>query len=55
MLQFIIALVVIGAVLWFINGAEWIDNTIKRLIQVVLVIVLVIMALRLVWPMTGLG
>ena len=54
MLQFIIALVVVGAVLYFLPRAP-LDETIKLIIKVVLVAAVIIRGLKLVWPMTGLS
>jgi type III secretory pathway component EscS len=55
MLQFIIALIVVGAILYFVQRASFIDDTLKLIIKIVLIVIIVIWALKLVWPMTGLG
>jgi hypothetical protein len=54
LLQFIIALIIVGAILYFLPRAP-LDETIKVIIKVVLIVVILIWALKLVWPMTGLG
>ena len=54
LLQFIIALIVVGAILYVLPRAP-LDETIKLIIKIVLVVVIIIWALKLVWPMTGLG
>lgn len=54
MLEFIIALVIIGAALYILQLLP-IDATVKRIIQVIVVVILVIYALQLLLPMAGLG
>lgn len=54
LMQFIVALVIVGALLYILQLLP-IDGTIKRIIQVVVIVVLVIWALRLLLPMAGLG
>ncbi len=54
MLQFIILCVVVGAALYVANRLP-LDATIKMIINVVAVVVFAIYALRLLWPMAGLG
>jgi predicted membrane protein len=54
LVQFLIALVIIGAGLYLLNLAP-IDGTIKRIIQVVVIVVLIVMAIKLLLPMAGLG
>ncbi len=53
MLQFVIALVVVGGVLYFLPRAP-LDATIKDIIKVVLVVALIIWGIKLLWPLTGL-
>ena len=53
--QFIIALVVIGAALFLVNRINWLDPTIKLVIQVILGVIIIIMALKIFLPMAGLG
>lgn len=52
LLQVLVALVVFGAALYIV-GLLPIDATIKRVIQVVAILALVIWVLRLLWPMMG--
>jgi hypothetical protein len=54
MIDLIIALLVVGALLYILQYLP-IDSTIKRIIQVVAIVVLAIWLLRQFWPMTGLG
>lgn len=54
MLQFLIVLIVVGGALYILQLVP-IDGTIKRIIQVIVIIVLVIWALKLLIPMAGLG
>ncbi len=54
LLQIIIALLVVGGLLYLLNFVP-VDNVIKQVIRVVAIIVLAIIILRAVWPMTGLG
>lgn len=53
--QFIIALVVVGAVLFLLSRVSWIDPTIRLVIQVILVVFVVIWGLKILLPMAGLG
>ena len=55
MVQFLIALVVVGGVLFMIQRIEWIDDTIKLIIKVVLVVFILIYAIRVLLPMSGLS
>lgn len=55
MLQFLIALIVVGAILYFTERATFIDTTIKLIIRIVLIVFIVIWGLKLLWPMTGLS
>lgn len=52
MLEFIIALVIIGAVLYVLKLVP-IDETIKTIIQIVVVVFLVIWAAKILLPMAG--
>lgn len=52
--QFLIALVIIGAALYLLQLAP-IDGTIKRIIQVIVIVVLIVMAINLLLPMAGLS
>lgn len=52
--QFLIALVVIGALLYFLPRAP-LDETVKLIIKVVLIVVLLIWAIKIVLPMAGLS
>lgn len=54
MLQFLIALIIVGAALYLLQLAP-IDGTIKKIIQVIVIVVLLIWALRFLVPMAGLG
>lgn len=51
---FLIALVIVGAALYLLNLAP-IDDTVKRVIQVIVIVVLIVYAIRLLLPMAGLG
>jgi hypothetical protein len=52
--QFLIVCVIAGAALYLLGLAP-IDATIKRVIQVIVVVALIIMAIRLLLPMAGLS
>lgn len=54
MLQFIILLVIVGAALYLLQLIP-IDATIKRIIQVIVIVILVIWAIKLILPMAGIG
>lgn len=54
MIEFIIALVIVGAALYLLQLLP-IDATIKRVIQVIVIVVLVVWALRFLLPMAGLN
>jgi len=54
MLQLLILLVVVGAALYILQMVP-IDGTIKRIIQVIVIVILVIYALKLVLPIAGIG
>lgn len=54
MLQFLIALVIVGAALYLLQLVP-IDGTIKRIIQVIVIVFLVIWAIRVLLPMAGVG
>lgn len=54
MLQFIILLVIVGAALYLLQLIP-IDATIKRIIQVIVIVILVIWAIKLLLPMAGIG
>ena len=51
-LQILIGLILIGAVLYIVSLLP-IDATIKRVIQVVAIVFVVIWILTLMWPMLG--
>jgi hypothetical protein len=53
MLQFLIALVIIGAALYLLQLIP-IDDTVKRIIQVIVIVVLVIYAIKILLPFAGL-
>lgn len=53
MLSLLIILIIAGAALYIV-GLLPIDATIKRVVQVIAIVVLVIYALRMLWPMAGL-
>jgi len=54
MLQFLIVLVIVGAALYLLQLIP-IDATIKRIIQVIVIVILVIWAIRVLLPMAGIG
>ena len=54
MLQLLILLVVVGAALYILQMVP-IDGTIKRIIQVIVIVILVIYALKLLLPIAGIG
>jgi len=54
MLNIIVALLIIGALLYLLQYLP-IDGTIKRIIQVIAIVVLAIWLLKELWPMTGLN
>lgn len=54
MIQFLIVLIIVGAALYLLQLVP-IDATIKRIIQVIVVVILVIYAIRLLLPMGGIG
>jgi hypothetical protein len=54
MLELLIALIIIGAALYLLQLLP-IDGTIKRIIQVIVIVALVIWALKMLLPMAGLG
>ncbi len=54
MLQLLIALIIIGAVLYIVQLLP-IDGTIKKVIQVIAIVLILIWAIKILWPMAGLG
>ena len=54
MLSLIIALIIVGALLYLLNLIP-IDPTIKSVIYVIVIVVLAIYLLREFWPLTGLN
>lgn len=52
LLEFIIALVIVGAVLYLLKLIP-IDETVKSVIQVIVIVVLVIWAIKILLPMAG--
>ena len=54
LVQFLIALVIVGAALYLLQLAP-IDGTIKKVIQVIVIVVLIVMASKLLLPMAGLS
>jgi len=54
LLQILIVCIIVGAGLYLLQLVP-IDGTIKRIIQVIVIVVLVIWALRFLVPMAGLG
>ena len=54
LLEFIIVLVIVGALLYILQFVP-IDATIKRIIQVVVIVFLVIWAIKILLPMAGVG
>jgi hypothetical protein len=54
MLQLIVALIIIGAILFLLRFLP-IDETFKTVIRVIVIVVAAIYLLREFWPMTGLG
>ncbi len=52
MLQLLIALVIIGAVLYIIQLLQ-IDDTVKKIIIVIAIVFVVIWAIRILLPMSG--
>lgn len=53
-LSLIIALIIVGALLYLLQLLP-IDATVKRIIQVIAIVILVVWLLRELWPATGLG
>lgn len=53
MISFLIALVIIGAILYLLQLIP-IDGTIKQIIQVIVIVALVIYAIRILLPLAGL-
>lgn len=53
LVSILIALVIIGAVLYILQLLP-IDGTIKRVIQVIAIVVVIVWALRVLLPMAGL-
>lgn len=53
MISFLIALVIIGAILYLLQLIP-IDATIKQIIQVIVIVALVIYAIRILLPLAGL-
>jgi hypothetical protein len=51
--EFLIVLVIIGAALYLLQFLP-IDGTVKRIIQVIVIVILVIWAIRMLLPMAGL-
>lgn len=51
-LGFLIALIVVGAILYILNALP-IDATVKKIGQVVVIVAFAIYALRLLWPMAA--
>jgi hypothetical protein len=54
MLQLLIALVIVGAALYLLQLVP-IDGTVKKIIQVIIIVVLVIYAIRVLLPFAGLS
>lgn len=54
MIEFLIALVILGAILYLLNLLP-IDATVKRIIQVIAIVFIVIYAIRVLLPMSGLN
>lgn len=54
MLNILVALIIIGALLYLLRLLP-IDATVKRIIQVIAIVILVVWLLRELWPATGLG
>ena len=54
MIEFLIALVILGAILYIINLLP-IDATVKRIIQVIAIVFIVIYAIKVLLPMSGLS
>jgi hypothetical protein len=54
LLTLVIALIVCGALLYLLQFLP-IDETIKKVIQVIVIVVLAIYVLKALWPMAGLG
>ncbi|HEX5213276.1 MAG TPA: Thivi_2564 family membrane protein [Pseudolabrys sp.] len=54
MLSVLITLIVAGLVLYLLQLLP-IDATIKRAIQAIAIVILVIWLLRMLWPLAGLG
>lgn len=55
MIQLLIALVVVGAVLYLLQRVTFIDEQMKLVIRVLLVVFIVIWAIKILVPMSGLG
>lgn len=54
MVHFLIALVIVGAALYLLQLIP-IDATVKRIVQVIAIVVIAIYAIRVLLPMAGLG
>lgn len=54
MIQLLIALVIIGAALYLLQLVP-IDPTVKKIVQVIAIVFLVIWAIRILLPAAGLG
>lgn len=54
MLSLLIALIIIGALLYVVDILP-IDATFKRIVQVIAIVAAAIWAIRVLWPMAGLG
>lgn len=54
MIEFLIALVILGAILYLVNLLP-IDATVKRIIQVIAIVFIVIYAIRTLLPAAGLN
>lgn len=53
--RFIIALVVVGALLFLLQRVNFIDDTVKLIIKVIVIVVIVIWAIKILLPMAGLS
>ena len=54
MMELLIALIVFGAALYILQLLP-IDATVKRVIQIIAIVILAVWALKLLLPMAGLG
>lgn len=54
LLGIIVAALAIGLIVYLVGLAP-IDDRIKRAVQAVVIFVLIVIVIRYVWPMTGLG